>query len=84
MEFDWDGGNWPKCGKHGLSKEEIEFVLESDPLIYPDAFPAETRFNAVGVTKVGRLAFVVYTMRNDKFRPISARFIHTKVKNRYV
>jgi len=22
--FDWDSGNWPKCGKHGVSREEIE------------------------------------------------------------
>ena len=26
-EFEWDAGNWPKCGKHGVSKAEIEFVL---------------------------------------------------------
>ena len=24
--FDWDDGNWPKCGKHGVSREEIEQV----------------------------------------------------------
>ena len=59
-------------------------MLESDPLIYPDAFPTETRFNAVGSTRAGRLAFVVYTLRNGKFRPISARFIHTKDKSGYV
>jgi hypothetical protein len=28
--FDWDHGNWPKCGKHGVGKAEIEAVL-SDP-----------------------------------------------------
>ncbi|TBN45900.1 BrnT family toxin, partial [Paracoccus sediminis] len=20
--FDWDDGNWPKCGKHGVSRAE--------------------------------------------------------------
>ena len=31
--FDWDDGNWPKCARHGLSKEEIESVFEGDPYI---------------------------------------------------
>ena len=22
--FEWDDGNWPKCGKHGVTREEIE------------------------------------------------------------
>jgi hypothetical protein len=26
----WDGGNWPKCGKHGMSREEIEFVCSGN------------------------------------------------------
>lgn len=25
--FDWDSGNWPKCGKHGVTKEEIKEVF---------------------------------------------------------
>ena len=31
MRFEWDEGNWPKCGKHGVSKDEIEDIFESDP-----------------------------------------------------
>ena len=26
--IEWDHGNWPKCGKHGATKDEIEHVLE--------------------------------------------------------
>jgi len=25
--FEWDDGNWPKCGKHGVSRAEIEQAL---------------------------------------------------------
>ena len=25
--IEWDPGNWPKCGKHGATKDEIEHVL---------------------------------------------------------
>jgi uncharacterized DUF497 family protein len=29
--FDWNAGNWPKCGKHGVSREEIEEVFTGLP-----------------------------------------------------
>jgi hypothetical protein len=34
--FEWDEGNWPKCGKHGVSKDAIEHVLSSGPLVLAD------------------------------------------------
>jgi len=34
--FDWDSGNWRKCGKHGLTKPEIERVFMRTPSVYPD------------------------------------------------
>jgi uncharacterized DUF497 family protein len=38
--FDWDNGNWPKCGKHGVSKEEIEQVLMGTPTVMADPHPS--------------------------------------------
>lgn len=63
--FDWDDGNWPKCGKHGVSRAEIEDVLRGTPLVLPDRYPedAETRFDAVGRNADGRHLFIVFTMR---------------------
>src|SRR3954470_20634262 len=37
--FDWDEGNWRKCGKHGVSKGEVKHVLRGDPFILPDRHP---------------------------------------------
>lgn len=79
--FDWDDGNWPKCGKHGLTRDDIEGVFHASPLVLPDRTPvtSETRFNAVGRT-AGRFAFVVFTLRWIAdvllIRPISARYMH--------
>jgi uncharacterized DUF497 family protein len=46
--FDWDDGNWPKCGKHGVSREEIErLFLEGHALVAPDlkhTTPTESRY----------------------------------------
>jgi uncharacterized DUF497 family protein len=35
-DFDWDDGNRTKCEKHGLSAEDIEAVLKSNPRIAPE------------------------------------------------
>ena len=87
--FDWDDGNWPKCGKHGVSKAEIERLLLSKPFVLPDRTPglSETRYNAVGLNEEGRYLFVVLTLRTTESgtfaRPISARFMHEKETRRY-
>lgn len=87
--FNWNEGNWPKCGKHGVSKAEIEYVFMNTPLVRLDRTPqdAETRYNAVGKNKNGRHIFIVFTLRQkngDRYvRPISARYMHKKEIERY-
>lgn len=75
--FDWDEDNWPKCGKHGVSREEIEQVLLDDPAVMPDPYPNEPRMRAIGKTVVDRYVFVIFTLRRTDgrawLRPISAR-----------
>ncbi|MGD9614149.1 MAG: BrnT family toxin [Alphaproteobacteria bacterium] len=87
--FDWDTGNWPKCGKHGVSKAEIEHVLRSGSFVLPDRHPQdrETRFDAVGKNEAGRYVFVVFAVRERAgerlLRPISARYMHRKEIENY-
>lgn len=80
--FDWDTGNWPKCGKHGLSQAEIEEVFARTPAVLADPFPEEARMRAIGTTAAGRHVFVVFQLREidgqTKLRPISARYMHQK------
>lgn len=80
--IDWDEGNWPKCGKHGLSQTEIEDVLTGTPAVMPDPHPDEPRMRAIGKTAAGRYVFVVFMLRKinqqTKLRPISARYMHQK------
>ncbi len=85
--FDWDDGNWPKCGKHGVSREEIEQVLLGSPAVLLDPHPDESRMRAIGKTTAGRYVFLVF-MRRDmngqtKLRPISARYMHQKEISHY-
>lgn len=90
MLFDWDSGNWPKCGKHGLGQSEIEEVFRNDPTIFsdPDHSKDEQRLKAIGQSEKGRFVFVVFTMRKigdvSCIRPVSARYMHQKEIDRYV
>jgi uncharacterized protein len=87
--FQWDDGNWPKCGKHGVSLNEIEAVLAGEPAVFLDkgSDASEQRFNAVGRTPSGRYVFVAFTLRTadgaQVIRPISARYMHAREVKRY-
>lgn len=80
--FDWDDGNWLKCGKHGVSRTEIEEVFTGTPAVLADPFPSEARMRAIGKSTAGRYVFVVFMLREidgqTKLRPISARYMHQK------
>lgn len=88
--FEWDEGNWPKCSKHGLSKQDIEEVLSSSPVapvVMPDPSPDEPRMRAIGQTAAGRYVFLVFMLRkhgeSTLLRPISARYMHMKEIKHY-
>lgn len=85
--FDWDSGNWPKCGKHGVSRDEIEQIFMGTPSVMSDPFPSEPRLRAIGKTSEGRYVFVVFMPREidgeTKLRPISARYMHQKEIDHY-
>ena len=85
--FDWDSGNWPKCGKHGVSQEEIEQVLLGEPAVMVDPNPDESRLRAIGKTAAGRYVFLVFMRREidsqTKLRPISACYMHQKEVDHY-
>jgi len=85
--FEWDQGNWPKCGKHGVSRDDIEQVLMGSPRIMADPHPDEPRVRAIGKTRAGRYVFLVFMFRTldhrTFIRPISARYMHQKEIDHY-
>ena len=84
--FDWDEGNWPKCGKHGVSQSEIErLFLEGHAIVAPDwkhSTPSESRYIAAGRVD-DRALFVVFAVQGALIRPISARYMHAKEASNY-
>ena len=83
--FEWDEANRAHCRKHGMEPEEIETVFAGNPRIAPDwkHSAQEARFLAIGRTEEGRAAFIVFTMRGDRIRPLSARYMHAKEVEQY-
>ncbi len=76
MTFEYDPQKaQANCQKHGVSFAEAELVF-FDPLAIHDVDPdsiGEERFIAVGMGNSGFLLVVIYTMRGDAVRLISAR-----------
>lgn len=86
--FDWDDGNQEKNWiKHGVSTAESEETFFNQPLIVQeDAEHSQTeqRYFALGRTNRRRRLFVVFTVRDDRIRVISARDMSRKERSIYV
>ena len=82
--FEWDGGNRSKSWlKHHVASNECEEVFFNLPhMILPDAKHShdETRYYLIGHTSLKRLLLVVFTMRAEKIRVISARDANRREK----
>lgn len=89
--FDWDDGNWPKCGKHGVSREEIEAIFDRDNLlIFRDGGHShdEDRFLAIAREFGSRHGLLVGFTRRislglNLIRPVTARYMHAKEVGKY-
>lgn len=85
--FDWDEGNIKKnWERHRVSHIECEEVFFNNPLIAREDKPhstAEDRFYVLGKTDKERLLFVVFTIRSNKIRVISARDMNRKERKIY-
>lgn len=87
LEFEWDKGNLDKSSqKHSITAKETEEVFVSEELfVITDVKHSqkEKRFIALGKTLLGKNLFVVFTMRKNKIRIISARRMHKKEVEKY-
>jgi hypothetical protein len=87
VRFDWDEGNVTKSWKkHRVSLLECEQVFFNCPLVVAEDSPhsaQEGRFYALGLTDTARGLFVVFTIRRNLIRVISARDMSRKERRTY-
>ncbi len=85
MQFEWDARKAAaNRRKHGVDFADAVAVLE-DPLavtIREDA-AGEERFVTIGIDMLGRLLIVVYTVRGEQIRFISARGATRRERRQY-
>jgi len=85
--FDWDEGNSNKnLLKHGVSDSECEQVYFNQPFIsgYDTKHSQdEPRFFALGKTDSGRQLYIVFAIRNELIRIISARDMNSREKREF-
>ena len=88
VAFDWDDGNAGKnWEKHGVADFECEEVFFNRPFVVRhDSIHSsgrERRWRAFGQTDGGRHLFVVFTVRGDLIRVISARLMTRREQRFY-
>jgi len=85
--FEWDKYNSEKIKtKHDVTPVECEQVFFNLPVIAGDDekhSKTENRFYVLGQTDSARFLFLVFTVRNDKLRIISARDMNKKERRVY-
>jgi hypothetical protein len=85
--FDWDRGNVDKNWlKHEVSPAECEQLFFNRPLVIQDDTAhskTERRFFALGKTDSKRALFIVFTVRDNLIRVISARDMSRKERKVY-
>jgi uncharacterized DUF497 family protein len=85
MDFEWDSAKErANRKKHGVDfRAAAKVFLDPYVIEFDDRDAAgEPRFNAIGQVD-GRMLFVVYTMRGDVVRIISARGAEPHEKRKY-
>jgi len=85
--FQWDAGNADKNWiAHKVTRTECEQIFFNRPLITAhgkDHVEHELRYYALGQTDSGRVLFVVFTIRDELVRVISARDMSRRERRIY-
>ena len=85
LTFDWDEANIGHVARHNVTPEEVEQVFANDPMdLGADVVEGEERYTGVGHTKRLRVLVLVWTIRGDTTRPITAFDASERLATRYL
>lgn len=87
VSFTWDSGNIEKNWvKHAVHHREAEEIFFNKPLLILSDTPhsnTEKRYFAYGITNNRRKLVIVFTIRKNSIRVISARDQNKKERKKY-
>jgi len=83
--FQWDDGNIGHIARHNVTPLEVEQFFGNDPLdLAAEVVDGEERYTGVGHTDSFRVLVLVWTMRGEATRPITAFDASERLEKRYL
>jgi uncharacterized DUF497 family protein len=85
-QFDWDDANRRHLSRHHVIPEEAEpAVLDPHAILLAiESDTGEDRAKALGMTASGRILAVVFTLRGEAIRPITAYAAPPRLQTLYL
>jgi len=84
-KFDWDEANLGHIARHDVTPEEVESALRNDPLdLGYEHMGGEDRWTILGHTDQLRVLVIVFTVRGEAFRAVTARDVPRKRRLQYL
>jgi uncharacterized DUF497 family protein len=85
VRFDWDQANTEHIARHAVRPDEAEQAIRNDPLdMNYEVIDGEERWTAVGHTDEYRVLLVVWTVRTDALRVVTARAVGRRARDAYL
>ena len=85
LGFDWDQANTEHIASHQVTPEEVEQVFANDEMaIDYDVIGGEERWTPVGETDRMRVLIVVFTVRDESVRTVTAYEAGPRVRSEYL
>jgi uncharacterized DUF497 family protein len=84
VSFDWDDENISHLARHRIKPLEVEELFCNDPAFRGhEVVDGEDRWTTVGATGSLRVLFVVFTVRDERIRPITGWDADRRSKQEY-
>ncbi len=82
--FDWDAGNVGHILRHGVMPAEVEEAANGQNVVVPARTTSgEARWRLYGKTAAGRYLAIVFTIRERRFRAVTAHDMNIRERKLY-
>jgi uncharacterized DUF497 family protein len=82
--YDWDDHNVSHVARHGVRPEEVEEAVRRPHVIAAARdMSGEKRWKLFGISSLGRYLVVVFTIRNERLRPVTAHTMNQRERKIY-
>jgi uncharacterized DUF497 family protein len=82
--FDWDLHNVGHVARHGVDPAEVEEAFERPHAIIPAKdVGGEKRWKLFGTSAAGRYLVVVFMIRHERLRPVTAHTMNQRERRIY-